>query len=566
MESQPRTPGDALTTYDTDDSPNKSNPEVQYDEDGFKVPGEPKSPTKPSSQEEMVARRTRSKVSLTTTPIETIQDKFAHPDICPGTYEPVPEMDVDEPWQEFLHQFQQPLDDKGDEEEDNNDPEYVARATTVTSENDTHIKITKKEVQVLIDELLEGFEESFNPDFPNDLEIDALKASFSLPSTSSAAVLNPPEHIQMQEQEIFQQSIVDMNVSANLYHSGQVNEFPVATEQVEPFIEPLAILNAAPTFSKDLNMILGSDNKLYLVPRSAVTGVEEVEEEGQEVPEEEIPSDVDSDLCIGGWTKESVRQFQRQLLSHVQLLGQCFTQTYSHPEVWQMARDFKQMLDGVMEVAKKETQRFVSVLCWNLVDMVKICKKWQLELDEITEENEEYVRDLQEFDDGMVQYSRFFPPRLAELWVTNRAFMFQEFLPSRVVNAYRGGGSSQGNFTKGETKLLALAVIKGGHHKRKVTKWREETAHYYQKRYNNVRPMPYLKQLLVNLLWNKRPNAVKLAKNEGQAPEIIHEALAWGSYDEVVLHADKEKFVLPIRWNKYVHNVDRVSKKLGYVL
>lgn len=100
IESQPRTPGEALTLCDADDSPNKCNPEVvQYDEDGFKIPSEPKSPIKPI-QEEMVARRTRSKMSLTTTPIETIEKTFAYP---------VPKKEVDVPWKEFLEQFHHPL-------------------------------------------------------------------------------------------------------------------------------------------------------------------------------------------------------------------------------------------------------------------------------------------------------------------------------------------------------------------------------------------------------------------------------------------------------------------------
>lgn len=106
IESQPRTPGDALTMSEADDSPTK----VQYDEEEgvFKVPGERKSPKKPG--EEVVAKRTRSKVSLTTTPIETIQEQFIHPDIGPDTYGAEPtEVAEDEPWTEFLQQFQNPL-------------------------------------------------------------------------------------------------------------------------------------------------------------------------------------------------------------------------------------------------------------------------------------------------------------------------------------------------------------------------------------------------------------------------------------------------------------------------
>lgn len=92
---------------EADDSPNKSSSEVQYDDEGvFKVPVEKKSPLK---AEEMVAKRTRSKISLTETPIETIQKKFIHTDLFPDMYALPEDMEGDEPWKEFLEQFQNPL-------------------------------------------------------------------------------------------------------------------------------------------------------------------------------------------------------------------------------------------------------------------------------------------------------------------------------------------------------------------------------------------------------------------------------------------------------------------------
>lgn len=84
---------------------------MEYDKEGvFKVPGEPKTPNRPILQDETVARRTRSKVSLATTAIETIQETFVPPDLF--TELPVDaeqEVDVDPPWQEFLEQFKKPL-------------------------------------------------------------------------------------------------------------------------------------------------------------------------------------------------------------------------------------------------------------------------------------------------------------------------------------------------------------------------------------------------------------------------------------------------------------------------
>lgn len=74
------------------------------------MPGEPMTPNRPILQDETVARRTRSKVSLATTAIETIQETFVPPDLFAEIpVDPEQEVDVDQPWQEFLEQFKKPL-------------------------------------------------------------------------------------------------------------------------------------------------------------------------------------------------------------------------------------------------------------------------------------------------------------------------------------------------------------------------------------------------------------------------------------------------------------------------
>lgn len=78
---------------------------TQYDEaEGvFKIPGEP---PKTPGREENVAKRTRSKISFATTPIEAIQEIFPA-DFRPSLYDT--DLDMDESWQEFLKEFQMPL-------------------------------------------------------------------------------------------------------------------------------------------------------------------------------------------------------------------------------------------------------------------------------------------------------------------------------------------------------------------------------------------------------------------------------------------------------------------------
>lgn len=437
----------------------------------------------------------------------------------------------------------------------------MAEAQTI-SEDDVpvHLRITKKEVQVLIDELLEGFEESFNPDFPNDLEIETLKASFSGAHSTSAVLTTAPDLIQNQEMEMETKSIVDMNASALL-------DFHPSEEITGQYIQPLAILNAAPTFASNVNVILGSDNKLYLVP--STTGVEEGEEAVAEHELAEVDPYADDDyeddgVCIGGWTRQRVRILQRQLLVHVQLTGQMFTQCYSHPEAWRMARDFMEMLESLVEVVGRESEPFLSVLCWNLSDMFEICQNWQRNLDGDSEENMAYVKGLESYEDQkMRQYNRFFPARLAELWITNRAFLFQEYLPTRVVHCY--SSAQQAEIVPGELKLLALALKECRPPKQKKMKrglpgYRLETAEYYATRYNHARPIKYLVTIISRARYMKK-NPLEAMSKRGEMPRIEHARMTVGSYEEVVPHAEKPKYTLAKRWNAYVYNADRVSGK-----
>lgn len=76
-----------------------------------------------SEREEIVAKRTRSKVSLQLIPIESIEARFQPPDVTSDMYDH-PAEDPDQDWMQFLGEFQRPLDFSHLEEEDD-DPVYV---------------------------------------------------------------------------------------------------------------------------------------------------------------------------------------------------------------------------------------------------------------------------------------------------------------------------------------------------------------------------------------------------------------------------------------------------------
>lgn len=116
MDSNPRTP---LTPHSLDFSPIK----CATTPDGlFKVPKQRSISN--SEKQEIIAKRTRSKISLQMIPIESIEATFQPPDITPDMYDK-----PEEPhWSEFLEELARPLGFTTEEEE-GGDPTYVPTET-----------------------------------------------------------------------------------------------------------------------------------------------------------------------------------------------------------------------------------------------------------------------------------------------------------------------------------------------------------------------------------------------------------------------------------------------------
>uniref|UniRef100_A0A182M2J7 Myb-like domain-containing protein n=1 Tax=Anopheles culicifacies TaxID=139723 RepID=A0A182M2J7_9DIPT len=152
IDSQPRTPV-ATAAIEQD-----CESEVQYTKDGlFKIP-KPRNDSHCSQSEheheqENIALRTRSKLCLSTTAIETLESTFVPPDITNDMYEYDGEMD--QAWKDFLEEFTKPLPNNL-EDDDDNDPEYVAtEGVPLDPEEMRAVKVSKKELNALVMELME---------------------------------------------------------------------------------------------------------------------------------------------------------------------------------------------------------------------------------------------------------------------------------------------------------------------------------------------------------------------------------------------------------------------------
>ncbi|XP_070499885.1 uncharacterized protein mute [Chironomus tepperi] len=168
IDSQPSTPGSALVN--NDDSPSKNSE--------FKVPKVPLS----AEEQENIARRTRSKLCLQTTSIETIEQTFVPPDIDLDMYDfEMYENEDDCEWKEFLNEFMLPLPKQSEEVDDDADPEYVATEAVPDDKEEKKLgRVSKKELNQLISELIE---DSCNATV-DSIESLLPKKTYDQPSTS----------------------------------------------------------------------------------------------------------------------------------------------------------------------------------------------------------------------------------------------------------------------------------------------------------------------------------------------------------------------------------------------
>uniref|UniRef100_A0A8D0HA34 Uncharacterized protein n=1 Tax=Sphenodon punctatus TaxID=8508 RepID=A0A8D0HA34_SPHPU len=111
-------------------------------------------------EESLIALRTRSKRPLKDVPLGQLEAELRAPDITPDMYDP--NTADDEEWKRWLGGLMH--DDVDNEDEDEDDPEYnfledLDEPDTEDFRNDRAVRITKKEVNDLMEELFETFQD-----------------------------------------------------------------------------------------------------------------------------------------------------------------------------------------------------------------------------------------------------------------------------------------------------------------------------------------------------------------------------------------------------------------------
>lgn len=149
--------------------------QTNWTEDGaFKIPLDKNDAHAKEIEEANIARRTRSKLCLSNTPLEDIESTFIPPDITTDMYEM--DYECDEDWKNFLKGFTRPLAEVSAtmQEDEDHDPEYnvLADEEVIDVEElrtDRAVNITRKELNDLIGELMD-YADNFNNYFPEQDE------------------------------------------------------------------------------------------------------------------------------------------------------------------------------------------------------------------------------------------------------------------------------------------------------------------------------------------------------------------------------------------------------------
>ncbi|KAL6488510.1 hypothetical protein MHYP_G00022510 [Metynnis hypsauchen] len=156
-----------------------------------------------SAEESLVACRTRSKRPLRDVPLNQLEAELRAPDITPDMYDCVSALE-DREWSQWLQGLMTSQLDIEEEGDDDDDPEYnflddLDEPDLEDYRNDRAVRITKKEVNELLEELFETFQDELraNEQDEEGHEEDEERDEEILPQ--SAAKFNVPQAIRFEE-------------------------------------------------------------------------------------------------------------------------------------------------------------------------------------------------------------------------------------------------------------------------------------------------------------------------------------------------------------------------------
>ncbi|XP_053677993.1 uncharacterized protein LOC128728359 [Anopheles nili] len=606
IDSQPRTP--ASTTLPVGEQENDS--EIHYTKDGlFKIPrARNDSQCSQSEQEqEIIALRTRSKLCLTTTAIETIESTFVPPDITNDMYEC--DVEMDQAWKDFLEEFTKPLPSILDEDDDN-DPEYVAaEGIPYDPEEMRTSKVSKKELDELVLELMEmgGDEdqtlleqtltETINESLNCNDRMSMLNNSLLELENSDNPISMTPTTVQ--KCDAVQSTSKDPNVTVQLqtlqqYEAGHQSDMFALTNNVcqstqnhltphEESTYQSATVAQQSTLETDSSD--SRDPKFYIKYLTFEESPDDVftYSNGNDrnvvpsyklyhIQSTQVPVTVQLSNTDVGLNDFQFQLLHQQLRMHVQLTAQHFMQTYAHPKFWKFGKTTLDMLKELDRIGKVKP----NIIPWNLPLALECCNSWVSELEEDNDSNKSLIKfwldEVQHAEDAYKReryYRGDFHWRVREKIINCKAFMYPTLIPYKAFRC--DPGKRKVSFGKAEEHLITLwfeitfdklkKEYENSAHRKRMQKPTMTTVCQYLSQH--LCPMRSVKSLK-NLAFRRKPSEtmckpVDFFSTHGYAPPFDH-VLQVFDLNKVITLAQYKRGVLHCNWEQYIFSNKRITR------
>ncbi|XP_038211275.1 uncharacterized protein LOC119831814 [Zerene cesonia] len=406
IDSQPATPA-------TPKSASKSSPKVVTD-GPFKVPQETVSQVRKQldlEEEATIALRTRSKLSLSETPIEHIESSFVPPD-----YIPVPE--VDYLWTDFLIGCLDPAPNTRHEDDDEADPEYNVAADPDAVEEDEEalenslIKISKKELNDLVTELFNVMPEPELTPLLNEAAVETGKE------------MNPPRWDGKQEPKSEDEA---PSSSASLLTFERHDTVRISMGKIEP-LDHNEDQPAAQTVTEVTPPALTEEKREDVAPRAPPPVLRAV----LSAPPDTLHVEIDSDDVV---TPQQILILQQQLRMHIQVCASNFLQLFVNPTHWSYAPKYKEYLESLNNMVDANANSVANVC--NLKPALELMSSWETSVAQDTPENAKMVEFLKSEEDRCRRrslahstYIGEFPDMLKSVVANSPVFLYPYLLPA----------------------------------------------------------------------------------------------------------------------------------------
>ncbi|XP_034161304.2 GON-4-like protein isoform X2 [Pangasianodon hypophthalmus] len=362
-----------------------------------------------NAEESLVACRTRSKRPLRDVPLNQLEAELKAPDITPDMYDCVSALE-DKEWSHWLQGLMTSHLDNEEEADDDDDPEYnflddLDEPDLEDYRNDRAVRITKKEVNELMEELFETFQDELG--INEDEETHEEDEERGKVSSQSVAKFNVPQAIRFEEPLAQMLTVCRRTVREQLDALQQRREHQSRPQHSAP------------------------GPAMLLVPPPCTLMV----------------------------TPNQKQQLQQQVQQHVQLLTQV-NMLCSPVEALQSQATITKLFLTELQSFAERAEQMRTVVQPGFKSAFRVCNlQPSLELlEELEKTTSPPIPPPKSTQSPAVHRYPFLPAHLAWLFATRSVFLYPELLPHCSLDPALQPPRSKTIYTKGEDGLIVLGL------------------------------------------------------------------------------------------------------------